>query len=59
MHGFGLMALRDVRDEELFYDYRLIPPSKKNNVGISSYPEWYYVIDQEEIGNRWHYDDET
>jgi len=29
MHGFGLMALRDVRDEELFYDYRLSPPRKK------------------------------
>ncbi len=51
MHGMGLVALRDVKDEELFYDYRLSPDN--NNKGGGSYPSWYYVWDQEAMSNRW------
>ena len=58
MHGMGLVALRDVKDEELFYDYRLSPESKeKGGGGGNQYPSWYYVWDQEAINNRWDKDD--
>jgi hypothetical protein len=46
MHGFGLMAARDITNEELFYDYRLSP-------GNGPYPDWYYPIDEESLKNRW------
>jgi len=46
MHGFGLMAARDLSNEELFYDYRLSP-------GNEPYPKWYYPCDEESLKNRW------
>jgi hypothetical protein len=56
MHGMALIASRDVRDEELFYDYRLSPD--KDNMGRGSqYPSWYYVWDENAINNRWDTDD--
>ena len=37
MHGFGLLAMRDIQNEECFYDYRL-------KLGQNhSYPDWYHV----------------
>ena len=47
MHGFGLIASRDLENEELFYDYRLSPGEEV------SYPSWYHVCDEEELKNRW------
>ena len=46
MHGYGLMAARDITNEELFYDYRLSP-------GNGPYPDWYHPIDEESLKNRW------
>ena len=46
MHGFGLMAARDISNEELFYDYRLSP-------GNGPYPKWYHPCDEESLKNRW------
>ncbi|KAL7538312.1 hypothetical protein ACHAWF_006051 [Thalassiosira exigua] len=55
VHGMGLVALRDVKDEELFYDYRLSPDKEKQKAGggISCYPSWYHVWDKEAMSNRW------
>jgi hypothetical protein len=47
MHGFGLVASRDIENEELFYDYRLSPGNDR------SYPDWYHVCDEQELKNRW------
>ncbi len=55
MHGMGLIASRDVRDEELFYDYRL-SPDRDNTCG-QEYPSWYYIWDEGAIKNRWETDD--
>jgi hypothetical protein len=52
MNGMGLVALRDVHDEELFYDYRLSPAS-----GASMYPEWYHVWNEDATNNRWSSED--
>ncbi len=49
MHGMGLVALRDVKDEELFYDYRLSP----GEGGKVQYPGWYYIWNENAIRNRW------
>ncbi|KAL3810404.1 hypothetical protein ACHAXA_007032 [Cyclostephanos tholiformis] len=57
MHGMGLIASRDVKDEELFYDYRLSPKQDKTVLG-NQYPEWYHIWDEEAIINRWENDDE-
>jgi len=35
MHGMCLIATRDICNEELFYDYRLMTPHK---------PQWYTVV---------------
>ena len=53
MHGMGLVTLRDVKDEELFYDYRLSP----GEGGKQQYPSWYHVWDEDAIHNRWDNDD--
>lgn len=57
MHGMALVSLRDVKDEELFYDYRLSPDEEKKKTskdgGSQWYPGWYYVWDEEAIHNRW------
>ena len=53
MHGMGLISIRDVKDEELFYDYRLSPDNGNDD---KKYPSWYHVWDEESINNRW--DDE-
>eukprot|EP00562_Extubocellulus_spinifer_P030163 CAMPEP_0178717354 /NCGR_PEP_ID=MMETSP0699-20121125/21861_1 /TAXON_ID=265572 /ORGANISM="Extubocellulus spinifer, Strain CCMP396" /LENGTH=449 /DNA_ID=CAMNT_0020367147 /DNA_START=128 /DNA_END=1477 /DNA_ORIENTATION=- len=45
MHGFGIMAVRDVSSEELFYDYRLSPGN--------AYPKWYHPCDEEGLKRRW------
>lgn len=50
MHSMGLLSSRDVKNEELFYDYRLSPGSEK------SYPDWYHICDEEELKKRWHHD---
>ena len=55
MHGMGLVALRDLKDEELFYDYRLSPDTEKKGAG--QYPTWYYVWDKEALLNRWDMDE--
>jgi hypothetical protein len=47
MHGFGLIAIRDLENEEVFYDYRLSPGEE------STYPEWYNVCSPEDVRNRW------
>lgn len=52
MHGFGLMASRDITNEELFYDYRLSP-------GNGPYPDWYHPIDEESLKNRWWEEDDA
>ncbi|KAL7430337.1 hypothetical protein ACHAXH_003073, partial [Discostella pseudostelligera] len=49
MHGMGLVALRDVKDEELFYDYRLSP----GEGGKGQHPSWYHVWDEVAMHNRW------
>jgi len=49
----GLVTLRDVKDEELFYDYRLSP----GEGGKQQYPSWYHVWDEDAIHNRWDNDD--
>jgi hypothetical protein len=52
MHGMGLIALRDLKDEELFYDYRMSPnENAKGSEGL--YPSWYYVWDVDAATNRW------
>jgi hypothetical protein len=53
MHGMGLVALRDVKDEELFYDYRLSP----GEGGKGQHPSWYHVWDEVAMHNRWDNDD--
>lgn len=56
MHGMGLVALRDVKDEELFYDYRMSPnENSKGSEGL--YPHWYHVWDSDAATNRWSTDD--
>lgn len=47
MHGMALITARDVENEELFFNYRLSGDK-------STYPEWYTVVDQEEVHGRWH-----
>lgn len=51
MHGLGLVAMRDLENEELFYDYRLSPGS--GDEASNSYPAWYHVCNEEEVRNRW------
>ena len=48
MHGMGIVSLRDVHDEELFYDYRLSPDDSGH-----SFPEWYHVWNEDAAKNRW------
>jgi hypothetical protein len=57
MHGMGLIVSRDVRDEELFYDYRLSPNKDNMLEEGNQYPSWYYVWDPDAIKNRWDTDD--
>jgi hypothetical protein len=52
MHGMGLIALRDLKDEELFFDYRM-SPNEKANGSKSVYPSWYHVWDVDAATNRW------
>jgi hypothetical protein len=49
MHGFGLVAARDLENEELFYDYRLSPGDEES----STFPEWYHVCNPDDVRNRW------
>ena len=57
MHGLGLIALRDLEDEELFYDYRMSPnENAKGSEGL--YPSWYHVWDADAASNRWSNDEE-
>ena len=56
MHGLALFALRDLEDEELFFDYRLSPDDREPN-GLQ-YPHWYRVIDEEAVKNRWNLDED-
>jgi hypothetical protein len=59
MHSMGLIAIRDVKDEELFYDYRLCPSSSSSldNNNNNGYPSWYYVWDEDALKKRWDTDD--
>lgn len=57
MHGMGLIVSRDVRDEELFYDYRLSPDKDNMLEQGNQYPSWYYVWDEDAIKSRWDTDD--
>lgn len=45
--GLALVALRDIKNEELFLNYRLNPNS------INSLPDWYHPVDKEEDIRRW------
>mmetsp|Transcript_20398 Transcript_20398/g.42783 ORF Transcript_20398/g.42783 Transcript_20398/m.42783 type:complete len:711 (-) Transcript_20398:150-2282(-) len=57
MHGMGLIALKDVKDEELFYDYRLSPDlESRGSDNTKMYPAWYHVWDEESLKNRWEVD---
>ena len=55
MNGMGIIALRDVKDEELFYDSRLSPDESGEK---SQYQSWYHVWDEEGMKNRWSHDKE-
>jgi len=57
MHGLGLVALRDVKDEELFYDYRMSLDAEAKGKGGDEYPSWYHVWDQDAINSRWDVDE--
>mmetsp|Transcript_14437 Transcript_14437/g.16814 ORF Transcript_14437/g.16814 Transcript_14437/m.16814 type:complete len:475 (-) Transcript_14437:93-1517(-) len=48
MHSFGLLSSRSLRNEEMFYDYRLSSGAE------NSYPEWYHIFNEEELKNRWY-----
>lgn len=43
----ALVALRDLKDEELFLNYRLNPNAP------GGLPKWYSAVDAEEDGRRW------
>ena len=63
MHGMGLIAIRDVMDEELFYDYRLCPSSSSSSSSLddnnnNGYPSWYHVWDEDALNKRWDTDDQ-
>ncbi|KAL7518958.1 hypothetical protein ACHAWX_003757 [Stephanocyclus meneghinianus] len=58
MNGMGIISLRDVEDEELFYDYRLSPDKSTEGNGSGQYPKWYHVWDENAMKNRWSTDDE-
>lgn len=45
LKGLALVTTREVRDEELFLNYRLNPRN--------GYPSWYSPVDQEEDARRW------
>ena len=51
----GVVAVRDVKGEELFYDYWLSPDE---SVGKIQYQLWYHVWDVEGTKNRWSHDEE-
>lgn len=53
MNGMGIVSLRDVHDEELFYDYRLSP----GETGSRGYPDWYYIWNKDAINKRWNSDE--
>lgn len=48
LHGMVLVTMRDVENEELFYDYRL-----NEDVAGAASPDWYQACDEEESRNRW------
>ena len=59
MHGMGLIAIRDVMDEELFYDYRLCPSaSSSDDNNNNGYPSWYHVWNEDALNKRWDTDDQ-
>ena len=45
LRGLALISSREVRDEELFLNYRLNP--------ANAYPPWYAPVDVEEDARRW------
>lgn len=51
MHGMCLLASRDIKDEEVYYDYRL--PEKPDN-----WPDWYMPIAQPD-GEEWEHDNKV
>ena len=55
MHSFGLIASRDLENEELFYDYLLSPGAGAGgeSESESDHPSWYHVCDEESLKNRW------
>jgi hypothetical protein len=57
MHSMGLIAIRDVKDEELFYDYRLCPSSSSLDNNNNGYPSWYHVWDEDALKKRWDTDE--
>ena len=59
MHGMGLIALRDLKDEELFYDYRMSPNENAKGGDEGLYPSWYHVWDVDAANNRWSKSDEA
>ena len=45
LRGLALVAMRELREEELYLDYRLNP--------LKKYPAWYTPVDEEESRRRW------
>ena len=45
LRGLAFIAAREVRDEELYLNYRLNPRN--------GYPSWYSPVDREEDARRW------
>ena len=45
LKGLAFVATRQLKDEELFLNYRLNPKNKK--------PDWYTPVDLEEDERRW------
>lgn len=44
--GLALVAVREVKDEELLLNYRLNP-------NLPSLPDWYSPVDADEDRRRW------
>ena len=45
LRGLVMIAVRELKDEELFLNYRLNPRN--------GYPKWYTPVDKEEDSRRW------
>ena len=58
MNGMGIISLRDIENEEMFYDYWLSPNNSIEGKGSGQYLKWYHVWDENAMKNRCNMDDE-